>query len=207
MDNREKQAAFKARMREKGFVLVADWIPATQRETFKAYAKALREQVAADTSVAPDDTQPKRSTGDPVTSNYVLNGVAYKDASSAMKAMSRQVTAFIRQRNNSPISVTGEKPVSEMTPKEALDALVQAFQPDDGDQFPQNGKPKNLGQPAVSVLETPKREPEYVRVQVIDEPKREPEIVMVRRVIDEPKREPGYYRGVQLIDKPKREPG
>ena len=46
MDNREKQAAFKARMREKGYVLVADWIPADQREAFKRFAKELREQHA-----------------------------------------------------------------------------------------------------------------------------------------------------------------
>jgi hypothetical protein len=43
MDNREKQAAYKTRMREKGYVLIAEWVPADQREKLKQFAKELRE--------------------------------------------------------------------------------------------------------------------------------------------------------------------
>lgn len=42
MENRYKQAAYKARMRERGFILVAEWIPTTKREEFKQFAKELR---------------------------------------------------------------------------------------------------------------------------------------------------------------------
>lgn len=42
MDNAQKQAAFKARMREKGLIQITEWIPAAKRDKFKAYARSLR---------------------------------------------------------------------------------------------------------------------------------------------------------------------
>ena len=44
MGNRESQAAFKARMKERGLVQVNEWIPASEREAFRKIAKELRER-------------------------------------------------------------------------------------------------------------------------------------------------------------------
>ena len=43
MGNREAQAAFKTRMQERGFTQANEWIPASQREALKKFAKSLRE--------------------------------------------------------------------------------------------------------------------------------------------------------------------
>jgi DnaJ-domain-containing protein 1 len=43
MDNRERQAAFREPMRERGFASVTDWIPSDQRDLYRNVAKVLRE--------------------------------------------------------------------------------------------------------------------------------------------------------------------
>ncbi len=43
MDNRERQAAFRERMREKGFASVTEWVPSDQRDLYRAVAEVLRD--------------------------------------------------------------------------------------------------------------------------------------------------------------------
>jgi hypothetical protein len=52
--NRERQALFAERIRERGYVKICEWIPAGRRDAFKALAKAWRDgdEPAAQ---APDD--------------------------------------------------------------------------------------------------------------------------------------------------------
>ena len=60
MGNREIQAAFKARMQERGFIQANEWIPASKRDSFKEFAKALRDgrpDVSEVTSNQPSDSE------------------------------------------------------------------------------------------------------------------------------------------------------
>lgn len=60
MGNREIQAAFKARMQERGFIQANEWVPASQREALKQFAKSLREGgpvVSEVTSNQPSDSE------------------------------------------------------------------------------------------------------------------------------------------------------
>ncbi|MCF7996818.1 MAG: hypothetical protein K9L88_18595 [Chromatiaceae bacterium] len=66
MDNKTKQAAFKARMKEKGLAQVTEWVPVTEREHFKKAAAALREGLTITIGQPPDEA-PKP---DSVTSNH-----------------------------------------------------------------------------------------------------------------------------------------
>ena len=62
MGNREAQAAFKTRMQDRGFTQANEWIPASQREALRQFAKALRDggsgtEVSAVTSNKPSDQE------------------------------------------------------------------------------------------------------------------------------------------------------
>lgn len=48
MNNRERQAAFKAAMRSKGFVYATEWVPSADRERFRDVARALRDGTGSD---------------------------------------------------------------------------------------------------------------------------------------------------------------
>lgn len=43
MRNAQKQAAYKARMNEKGFVQFCEWVPADKKDELKSFVQALRE--------------------------------------------------------------------------------------------------------------------------------------------------------------------
>ncbi len=48
MNNRERQAIFKATMRSKGFVAATEWVPSEHREQFRDVARALRDGTGSD---------------------------------------------------------------------------------------------------------------------------------------------------------------
>lgn len=62
MDNRQRQAAFKAAMRSKGFVAATEWVPGEHRELFRAVARALREGQAV--SIGTGNAAPDQGTED-----------------------------------------------------------------------------------------------------------------------------------------------
>lgn len=73
MQNREKQASYRARMNEKGMVQVLEWVPGCQRELFKAVAKALRDGQSVMIGDHHQDSVPSNQLGehpDSVTSNH-----------------------------------------------------------------------------------------------------------------------------------------
>lgn len=53
LDNRERQAAFKAAMRSKGFVPATEWVPSEHREMFRAVARALRDRLTVTIGAEP----------------------------------------------------------------------------------------------------------------------------------------------------------
>ena len=71
MQNREKQAAYRARMAEKGMVQVLEWVPKPQRELFKAIAQALRDGRTVSLAETPEPVtnRPPPEPPEPVTSN------------------------------------------------------------------------------------------------------------------------------------------
>lgn len=77
MGNREIQAAFKTRMRDRGFIQVAEWIPASEREAFKQFAKELRERNNA-TDTSPLTSNETVTGNDPITSNNHVVTRTYK---------------------------------------------------------------------------------------------------------------------------------
>ena len=91
MDNREKQAAYKARMREKGFTLVAECIPATQREAFKQFAKSLEVEATERgvTAQLGDDKPIKSRKGKTVEDHLVMD--AARDGAPVEEHLLRKV--------------------------------------------------------------------------------------------------------------------
>jgi hypothetical protein len=65
MLNREKQAAYRDRMREKGMAQMIEWIPSDKRALFKAIAQALREGVEVQVGNAPSVETPAPPTPPP----------------------------------------------------------------------------------------------------------------------------------------------
>lgn len=59
--NKKRQAAYKSRMRDKGFVQVTDWVPIAQRDLYREIANALREGIILSIGVT-GDTEPKANS-------------------------------------------------------------------------------------------------------------------------------------------------
>lgn len=67
MGNREAQAAFKARMKERGLIQINEWIPTSEREAFRLYAQELRAPKGA-TGDSPNSSEDEITSKATITS-------------------------------------------------------------------------------------------------------------------------------------------
>ncbi|EGV30772.1 hypothetical protein ThidrDRAFT_2404 [Thiorhodococcus drewsii AZ1] len=105
MNNREKQAAFKARQREMGLTQVTEWVPVTARETFKGIATKLRN-------------------GEAVTSNHEVEALERElaEARALIEKQRREIAVLAEE-----LAARPRAPDEPLPPNPDLEAEFQAW--------------------------------------------------------------------------------
>lgn len=146
MNGAEKQAQFKARMRDKGFVQSTEWIPETQKTIFREIAAALRDGKVPPNMVtgnqSPNIVTGNQSPEPEAVTEYYRQSRA-KDPKSALD---RAVRAYVAAEVEPQIEVEVKKRVAKRQEELARQEtdLKRLFQEAMRDQERANDLLKNL---------------------------------------------------------------